>query len=316
MRYKTTILLIFVSTFVNAQRLQIGIEKFENEKYDEAAKTFNSFKSANTDYAEARYYLGRIAIEKRKYKDARSNFKEAIKENENVSKYHKYYGVALGNLMADAGQLRQAMLAPKMKSAFKRAAELNPTDEEAQKALVNFYSQAPGILGGSWEKAFEAADALYKISPREGQMARATIYERKEDYDLAEQEYIKVINKYKVFYYEFGMFYQARKDYDKSYEILENGLLENPENWAILYQIGKNSALSGLRADRGIECLSIYLEEDRGKDLPSRSSAKSRIGMIYEKQGHISKAKSLYQEALNENPKESLAKTGLKRIKQ
>jgi tetratricopeptide (TPR) repeat protein len=314
MRYLTTFLAILISCLTQAQELQVGIDQFDNKKYDLANNFFNAINSGSTNYVEARYYLGRIAIENQEFDDARDYFSEAIKGNKNISKYHKYYGVALGNILVDSNQFRQAMLAPKMKNAFKRAVKLDPTDWESQKALVNFYSQAPGIFGGSWENAFEAADAIYEIDSIEGKMARANIYQRKGDIDLAEKGFIELVEIHAVCFYELGLLYQERKMFEKSFETFEKGLVADPENWRVLYQIGKNSALSGLGTKRGIECLNLYIEADRGNDLPSRSAAKARIGMIYEKQGNISKAKSQYQETLNEDPNQSLAKDGIKRI--
>ena len=314
---KTTLTFLFTFLALElsiAQNLQTGLEHYKNESYEEAIKVFKAIKSNHKDYAEARFYLGRIAFDQQEYDDAKDYFKAAYKRNDQVSKYHTWYGNSIGTLAQSASKIRQGILAPKIKNAYKRAVELNPKDIDAQLGLMEFYSQAPGVMGGSWEKALQAAEAVYQIDPIQGMNARATVYQRKEDYAAAEKEYIKLSEKEDVYIYTLGMFYQRREQFDKAAEAFELAYSKDSENWAALYQIGRNCALSGLNPSRGLEVLNLYMNEDRGKNLPSHAAAKSRKAMIYEKQGDIGKARSLYEEALQMDPKMNLAQDGLKRV--
>ncbi len=315
MRQLSTLLILFVSISLTAQNLEQGIKQFENNEYDKALKTLKAIKSDHPNYEKALFFLGKTSFALDEYSDARDYFKKAIKIDGNVSQYHTWLGNSIGRMAQSAGKLKQGMLAPKIKNAYKRATELDPGDMDAQWGLMEFYSQAPGMLGGSWEKALEAAEAVYKIDPIEGHRAKATVYNRKEDYDLAEQEYVQMAKLDDRYLYTLGLFYQGRQKFEHAFQAFEDSWTKTEDNYASLYQIGRNSALSGLKAERGIECLTIYLEEDRGENLPSHSAAKSRMAMIYEKQGNITKAKSLYEEALKDDPKMNLAQDGLKRIK-
>ncbi len=315
MRLLATSLLTFITVVTSAQDLQTGIKQFEDRQFELAIKTFKAINSKSNDYAEARFYLGRVAFDQEEYSDARGYFKEAYKKKDKVSKYYTWYGNATGTMAQNAGKIRQGILAPKIKNAYKKAVELDPDDLDAQQGLMEFYSQAPGVMGGSWEKALEAAEAIYKIDPVEGHLARATVYDRKEDHDSAEKEYIELVKMGDQHIYRLGMFYQGRENFQKAHDHFERSFENIPENWAALYQIGRNAALSGLNTERGIVCMKQYMEEDRGDNFPSHAAAKSRLAMIYEKQGKIEKAKTLYEEALKEDPKMNLATEGLKRIR-
>ena len=304
----------FLASVVQAQSIASAIDQYNARQLDQAKTSFKAIKPDNSEYAEALFYLGRIAFDEKKYDDAVDYFEEAIEENESIGKYYTWYGNAIGTLTQSASKIRQGMLAPKVKNAYQKAVEIDPLDLDAQWGLVEYFSQAPGFMGGSWEDAIKAANDIGKIDKLEGHRARATVYQRQEEWALAEKEFI-ILSELDVRYLiNLGLFYQNRGEYDKSSAAFEKDLLTNPDNWGGIYQIGKNSALSGVNTTRGIECLELYLLKDRGANLPTASAANARLAMIYEKMGQNEKAKVLYEKSLAQDPKMELAIDGLKRL--
>jgi tetratricopeptide (TPR) repeat protein len=305
----------FLASVVQAQSIASAIDQYNARQLDQAKTSFKAIKPNNAVYAEALFYLGRIAFDEKKYDDAVDYFEDAIDKNNMIAKYHTWYGNAIGTVTQSAGKIRQGMLAPKIKNAYKRAAELDPKDLDAQWGLLEFYTQAPSFMGGSWDDAIIAANSIAKVNKFEGHRAKATIYQRQEDWPKAEIELIALSELDQRYLINLGLFYQTRGEYDKSSNAFEKDVAINKENWGSVYQIGKNSAISGTNTVRGIECLTLYLAADRDANLPSASGANARLGMIYEKTGQEEKAKALYEKSLAQDPSMELAKEGLKRLK-
>jgi len=316
MKQLLAIALIFCSLQVFGQNLDAGIRLYNNKKYDLAQGVFEDIRDTDPAYAQARYYMGRIAFEKEEYDDAWDYFKAATKADGTKAKYFTWMGNSIGTLAQSAGKFRQATLAPKIKNAYKKAAELDPKDMDAQWGLVQFYTQAPGFMGGSYEKAELAARAILTIDKAEGHDALATVYMSKEEPELAEKEYLAACEVEPNRLGSLGVFYQNQEWYDKAFSTFEKAFTLYPENMSLLYQVGRTSALSGTKAELGIESLERYIKDtDAEKAAPSHAAAKMRMAMIYEKQGDTAKAKGLYEESLEEDPDLELAKKGLKRVK-
>lgn len=309
--------LLLCSGFLSfSQNLDEAVRLYKNQQLDLANRTLKQIKSSDPAYAEARFYLGRVAFDKEEYDDAWDYFKEATKADDTNANYFTWLGNAIGTVAQDAGKLRQASLAPKIKNAYLKAVELDSKSLDAQWGLVQFYTQAPGFMGGSWDKAETAAKAISLIDPVEGHDALATVYLRKEEPELAEKEYLAAAELAPNRLGSLGVFYQNQQWYDKAFDTFESAFSQFPENMSLLYQIGRTSALSGARADLGIKSLEQYMNDtEADKASPSHAAAKMRLAMIYEKQGNKQKAKTLYQASLADDPEMDLAKKGLKRVK-
>jgi tetratricopeptide (TPR) repeat protein len=109
-------------------------------------------------------------------------------------------------------------------------------------------------------------------------------------------------------------FYINQKQYDKAFALFEEDLKKNPEDMMATYQIGKTSALSGQRLERGEVCLKKYLTYQPQKNEPSHAGANMRLAQIMEKAGKKTEAKKLYEVALKADATLKEAKEGLERV--
>ncbi len=117
------------------------------------------------------------------------HLEEAVDLSPNNADYHFALGEALGAKTTRAGMLKQAMLAPRIKNAFEKAVQLNPKHLGANIGLAQYYSQAPGFMGGDMEKAMVLADVVLSLDEYQGHRLKAQIYERDKRADKAEQEW-------------------------------------------------------------------------------------------------------------------------------
>ena len=299
-----------------SQSIADGVKSYETRDFEKAKALFKSVSSKSDSYSTAQYYLGRIAFDLNEYDEAVDFFDEAIETDETNAIYYTWLANAYGRLAQNSNKIRQGFIAPKIKSNYEKAIELDPKNMEALWGLVEYYTQAPAMMGGSWDKAEATADQMKKVDMAEGYRAYVTIYLRKSELELADQTFVKLAEYDPRYEMSLGTFYQNYALYDKAFQVFEKIYLSDSTNLGALYQIGKTSALSGLNSERGIEALKAYLQSPVIEGNPSHAGAKFRIGMIYEKMGNTKDAIKFYETSLSEDPAMEEAATALKRIKQ
>ena len=111
-------------------------------------------------------------------------------------------------------------------------------------------------------------------------------------------------------------FYVGQKQFDKAFSMFEEAVKKNPEDYVSIYQIGKTSAVSGQKLDRGEECLKKYLNYSPKQNEPSHAGANMRLAQIKEKRGQKAAAKKLFEAALKLDGNLKEAKEGLERVSQ
>ncbi len=307
------ILLIATQSFA-----QSNIEKakklWESKNNTEAKKILSTINNDSKDYAAAQYYLGRIACDENVFDDASDYLEEAVDANDKIAEYHLWLGNTYATIAQNANILKQGMLAPKMKSEWEKAISLDPTLINARQSLIQFYLQAPSFMGGSIDKAKEMAIEIGKTKPAEGHLQLGNIFLKENNPIAAEKEYNEAIKVDPVYSPILGSFYVTQQQFDKAFSCFEDAIKKNPEDFGTIYQIGKTSAISGLKLERGKECLMKYLAYQPKQNEPSHAGANMRLAQIYEKQGNKLEAKKLFESAFKADPSLKLAKEGLERV--
>jgi tetratricopeptide (TPR) repeat protein len=309
------LLILLISTQAIAQsNIEKAKKLWESKNTSEAKKILSTIEDDNKDYATAQFYLGRIAIDEGKFDDAEGFFEEAVDANGKVAEYYSWLGNTYAVIAQNANPLRQGILAPKMKSAWEKSIELDPTNVDSRKSLIQFYSQAPGFMGGSIDKAKEMANQIIKLKPAEGHLQLGNIFVKENNLTAAEKEYTEAIKIDQNYFSVLGTFYINQKQYDKAFKYFEDAVKKNPDDYISIYQIGKISAVSGQKLDQGEECLKKYLTYKPKQNEPSYGATNMRLGQIYEKRGNKVQAKKCYEQALSQDPKLKDAKAGLERV--
>jgi tetratricopeptide (TPR) repeat protein len=314
MRLFFPLLLLSCSLFAQSPKIDQGKSLYEAKKYDEAVKFFTAIDDESKDYAAAQYYLGRVAFDKKEYDDAADFFEEAVDANDKVADYQEWLGNTYGTIAQDANMIKQGMLAPKMKGAWENAIALDPKNIEARKSLIQFYLQAPSIMGGSIDKAKEVAKQIVKLNPAEGHRSMGNIYLKEEKPVDAEKEYLEMVKSDAATAGILSTFYVNQKQYDKAFAYFEEAIKKNADDMIPQYQFGRASAISGQKMDRGEEYLRKYLKYTPKPNEPSHGGANMRLGQILEKKGNKAEAKKLYETALKMDNNLKEAKEGLERV--
>ncbi len=313
---KLIFFVLFVLPFLNNAQssLKSGKEFYESKKFTEAAKLLKEIPDDSQDYAAAQYYLGRISYDLMEYEDAAEYFEEASEVNNKVADYFNWLGDTYGTIAKDANVVRQGFLAPKMKSAWETAIVLDPKNISSRQSLVEYYTQAPGFMGGSFEKAKAVASQIIKLSPAQGHRSMGNILMREKNSAGAEKEYLSMAKADVAYTSVLGNFYVGQKQYDKAFGLFEEPLKKNPNDMVSVYLIGRTSAVSGQRLDKGEQCLRQYLAYKPKENEPSHAGANMRLAQIYEYRGNKLEAKKLFEAALKQDKSLEEAKKGLERV--
>jgi tetratricopeptide (TPR) repeat protein len=312
---RVAIILLLVSSSLFAQSIEKAKKLYEERKYDEAKTLLASIKEEHNDYAASQFYLGRIAFDQKQFDEAEEYMEEAVDANDKVADYHYWYGSVMGTIAQNSNTLKQGFYAPKIKSEFEKTVALDPKNLDAHWGLIEFYTQAPGFMGGSWEKAEATARSIVKIDAAEGHNALATVFERQEKFAEAEKEFIEASKANPRFIHNVAAYYLRQKKFDKAFTLFEEVLKTEPDNMLAVYQLGKIAAISGQRLDQGESALLRYLVYEPKQNEPTHAGANMRLAQIKEKKGKKAEAKKLFEAAVKADPNLKEAKEGLERVK-
>lgn len=305
--------LILIYTFGQTKLAQ-SKTLFDYKKYAEANTILLTIDKKDKDFAEANFLMGKIAYEQKKYELASGYFEDAIDADDKKADYYFWLGNSYGAQAEKANPLKQAMLAPKIHDAWEKAAGLDPKNIQVRYALITFYLMAPSFMGGSNSKAKDMAQEIRTINPAEGHRAMGYIYQKDKKMDEAEKEFIEMARLNPDFRNTLVYFYMDRKLYASALPIVEVALKEKPDDFLWLYQLGKISALSGMRLDKGQEALERYIAHKPAPNEPSIAGAQTRLAQIYERKGDKTEAKKYFELAVKADPKFKEAKEGLARV--
>ncbi len=287
-------------------------------KFGEAKSLLISFVEKNSTHAAAAYYLGRLWLEEGNYEQAIDWFEKAVELDKTSSEYHVWLGRAYGRAAREASIFRKPSLARKTKAAFEQAVHLDPANVDARLALMEFYRQAPGIAGGSIQKAIEQAELVKRLDPYRGQLALGQIHEGEKQYSEAKRAYSEALRQFpdsSAAYFRLASLYTLVAQYDSAFEILNRILKRQPGSLLVHYHIGKVGAVSGQRLEQAEQSLKIFLRNQPPMENSWQAAAHWRLGMVYEKQGKLEDAGAEYQQALKLKPDHEEAKSALTKLR-
>lgn len=312
-------LILALPSLLAAQAPPTAEQLVEQRRFDEARVAFQAQLAKDKNDHNALYYMGRIVYAQDKSKEAVDWFEKAVKGNDNSAVYHLWLGRALGDEAQKASLFRQPFLARRVKNEFERSVQLDPKMIDARDGLVDFYSMAPGIMGGSTDAAKEQAGEIVKLNGVRGQLAFARIAQRKKDVAAEEAAYKAIITTMPDTaqgYYSLGAFYRRQGRWDDAFATYEQLLKLRPNEAFAHAAWGFTAAQSGKNHERGERELK-YFFANLPKDAPAvtLSAAHFRLGQIYEKTARRDLAKAEYAEAVRINPQNADAKKALDAIK-
>jgi tetratricopeptide (TPR) repeat protein len=289
--------------------------------YRQAVEALDAAVRQDPQDAALHYWLGRCFYELRDYNRAISSLERAVVLEPNRSDYHDWLGKSYGRKAEQTGRFAAFSafsLAHKTHREFETAVRLDPANLEAQRDLIRYLLNAPGIAGGGEEAAQAQIRALAEIDPIEGQLAKAEFYITRKRFSQADEEYQKVLDAKPGrvgVYLEIAEYYGDRGDAERMSNAVEAGAPLDPSDRRLPYYRGIALVLANKKPDEAEACLRSYLEAvPNNANVPSHSSAHEWLGKLYENQGRVDKAAEEYQAALTIDPRNKVASENLKKL--
>lgn len=221
-----------------------------------------------------------------RYQRAGELFEQVVKLEPNVSQHYVWLGRALGRRAENTSRwkfLSALGLARKTREHFERAVELDETNKDALLSLLEFYREAPGMIGGGIDKAEALAARIEKHYPADGARAWASIYEKQENFERAEE---KLREAQKLEPDEVGhqlslaSFLSRRGRYDESDKLYQQALKAAPDSPEAWFSRAKSLVRAKRNPNEARQLLSRYVKADLPPDATPRSEAKELLNEL------------------------------------
>lgn len=300
----------------SASSLARGSQLVKDRKYAEARQVLEPVARAEPKNAAAAYWLARARIGTEDVDGSRDLLERAVALAPNEGEYHRWLGQVYCNQAQHASVFSKVGLAKKCRAELERAVALEPNDVEARTTLAGFYSQAPGIVGGSKEKAAEQVAAIKRLDPYRGGFIQATLENGSGQQDQA----IATMRQLAAAYpdsaspvAQVASLATQRKQPDQAFAALDAFLKRHPHDPVALYALGRTAAVTGQRLDDGERALREYVGGPGAPGMPA-GSPHWRLGQILETRGRKDEARKEYETAVRLEPKNAEMRKSLERL--
>jgi tetratricopeptide (TPR) repeat protein len=143
---------------------------------------------ANSSDAAIQNLIGRDYYMLGDFKRATEHFQKAQQQAPSSSDYALWLGRGWGRRAETSNPLFAAGYASRARQWFEKAVELDGKNQDALSDLFDYYLEAPGFMGGGFDKAQVIAGRIAAADPAEGFFARARLAEQRREYATAEQQ--------------------------------------------------------------------------------------------------------------------------------
>lgn len=302
MRPIVYILLLFSSFSVAQNNYQKGESLFNDDQFEQAEQFFIKHLSTNPRDLKSIEYLGDIAGHLKQWDKAIGYYKTLVEAKVNNANYHYKYGGVMGMKALDVNKLRALGMIGDIKRSFKTAAKLDPKHIDVRWALVEFYIQLPGIIGGSEKTALAYANELVNLSTVDGYLAKGYIAEysnRPKDAETYYKIAIEVGGSVTCYQKLTNLYEQTTKEPEKAITNIEEAQTKHQRN-GLHYQIGKIAAKYNIELQKGENCLHTYINNYTTNDGVPKAWAYYRLAQIYKHKGNRDEALKHIDKALSE----------------
>jgi len=155
---------------------------------DRALTLLQSLPASAANTGEAHNLRCRVLFTLEQFEAAKNECEQAVALDAQNSNYHLWLGRTLGEMADRANFMSAYALAKRARSEFEQAAQLDPRNADALADLGEFYSSAPGVVGGGMDKAANVASQLDRVDPARAHELRAAIARENRDMNTAERE--------------------------------------------------------------------------------------------------------------------------------
>ena len=279
MRGLSLILLAAVGLFGQSS-LQRAEELYQKTDYRESLAVLKAVAAPD---GEVYCLVGRNYFMLAEFRKATDAFEKALALEPGNSEYAHWLGRAFGRRAETASPLTAPIYASKARQYFEKAVALDPDNGEALNDLFDYYLQAPGFLGGGYDKAEQVAKRIAAHNEAEGHFAEAQLADKRKQFDkaaeqlhrameLAPRQVGRVIDLAR-YLAKHGRIQESEATFDHAERLAPNNPVVSFARARVYIEQRRN-------LDKAKELLHRYLQSDLTPDDPPREQAEKLLKQV------------------------------------
>jgi tetratricopeptide (TPR) repeat protein len=291
--------------------LNDAIHLYQKGDFRQAITLLTPLRGISPNDPNIRLWLGKSYLKARDWDNAVREMEKAVQIQPSVAINYLWLGRACGGKAAHAFPLLRPHWAGRVLKEFESARKLSPENLDIRFDLLEFYLEAPGIMGGGRDKAMAEAQAIAQRDPRKGYIARSAILSKDKKWDLAKKELIQAtvdFPKDPDTYKDLAVFLLARQDFKEALQNARKALALNNESKGIQLLVAAASTQLRTDLDEAEKVLNKLASGSLADSDPSFEEVYYWLGECYLAQGDRSKAQVALKKALSFNPDYDKAK--------
>ncbi len=301
---------------------RIEADELPDTDLEAARNALRKGMKSKADSARLRMALAVVEMRLENGSKARSLARKAVKMDPSSAELHFTRGEICFRTIGSAMMINMKAIASAGRKSFEKAIELDPNHLDAHIGLAMYYVYAPGIAGGDLDKGEAIGRRMLQIDGGtiDGRVTLATVRARRDDWPGAQRELDSAFTeagddhekRRRVFTDALRLSYFLQEDPALAASMIDERYADiaGPEGDIADWMAGRVLADLG-RHDEAIVRFRAILDED-----PDSGSTKYYLAESLRASGQTSEARRWYALFVEENPKDDLAKSAKKALKQ
>ncbi|HTS50469.1 MAG TPA: tetratricopeptide repeat protein [Bryobacteraceae bacterium] len=217
------------------------------------------------------------------FRKASDAFEKALAQEPQNSEYAHWLGRAFGRRAETASPLTAPMYASKARQYFEKAVALDPDNGEALNDLFDYYLQAPGFLGGGYDKAEQVAKRIAAHNEAEGHFAEAQLADKRKQFETAEQQLRRAMElapRQVGRAIDLARYLAKRGRIQESEAAFDHAERLAPNNPVVSFARARVYIEQKRNLEKAKELLHHYLQSDLTPDDPPREQAEKLLNQV------------------------------------
>jgi tetratricopeptide (TPR) repeat protein len=311
------LLLLPLSNLRQDGNLEEAIRFYEKGEFSKAANLLAELSKLSPDEPNVRLWLGKTYIKTRRWDDAVREMEKATQIEPANALYRLWLGRACGYLADHTTKIFAFGRAKRVIREFEAASKLAPKNLDIRFDMLDFYLQAPGIVGGGADKAKEEVQKIAKLDPHQGSIARAMLYKNDKKFDLAKKELTQVTIDYPddgSGYIDLADFLLDQKDFEGALKYSQKALEIERSKRAKFISAASRISLR-INLDEAGKSLQELASGSLGDNDPSFEEVYYWMGECHLAKGDKVKAREALKTALAFDPDHEQAKRTISKLR-
>ena len=294
-----------------------GEQAYETGDYPKAAQLLSAAAAAEPQNAEIQLLLTKTHLEMQQYDMAIKSSEKAVALQPKSSVDHEWLGRAYGEKADHTSFMSALGFAKKTRKEFQTA--LDGNNFAARQAEIEFDCAAPAIAGGGEDKALPEIAQIAALDAAEGHYAAGNCRRQKKDFAAADAEFSRALQgglKSSERVFDIGDYGVRHDEPALLLGVANLGAKLAPEDPRAKFYRAAAAILQKQNSAETEKLLRDYLQSAPIRSgYPRPAMAHYLLGQLFENEGNGQSARSEYETALKDDPKNKAAQEALKKLK-